>query len=88
VARTAAQEAASVASPGFVGEPDPGGAEGAAAPRPLARPDERLGGSIAAVLACVARGAAIVRVHDVAMTKQAIAIDAAIQRARGGGRRA
>ena len=45
---------------------------------PLAPPDERLGGTIAAVLACVARGAAIARVHDVAAVTQAIAVDAAI----------
>jgi dihydropteroate synthase len=45
---------------------------------PLAPPDERLGGTVAAVLACVARGAAIARVHDVAAVAQAIAVDAAI----------
>ncbi len=33
---------------------------------PLVPPDERLGGTIAALLACAARGAAILRVHDVA----------------------
>jgi dihydropteroate synthase len=49
----------------------------------LAPPAERLGGTIAAVLACVARGAAIVRVHDVAPVKQALAVAAAIN-ARGG----
>jgi dihydropteroate synthase len=36
-------------------------------------PAERLGGTIAAVLDCVARGADIVRVHDVAETAQALA---------------
>ena len=45
---------------------------------PLVPPDERLGGTIAAVLACAARGAAIVRVHDVAAAAQALAVDAAI----------
>src|SRR5512132_3246649 len=45
---------------------------------PLAPPDERLGGTIAAVLACAARGAAIARVHDVAAAAQALAVDAAI----------
>ncbi|MEZ5894894.1 MAG: dihydropteroate synthase [Parvularculaceae bacterium] len=39
---------------------------------------ERLGGSIAAALAGVRRGAAIVRVHDVGATRQALKIDAAI----------
>lgn len=46
---------------------------------PLAPPTERIGGTIAAVLACVRRGAAVVRVHDVAATVQALAIDAAIE---------
>jgi dihydropteroate synthase len=45
---------------------------------PLAPPDERLGGTVAAVLACVARGAAIARVHDVAAVAQALAVDEAI----------
>jgi dihydropteroate synthase len=45
---------------------------------PHAPPSERLGGTIAAVLACVARGAAIARVHDVAAVAQAIAVDEAI----------
>jgi dihydropteroate synthase len=45
---------------------------------PLAPPTERIGGTIAAVLACVQRGAAIVRVHDVAATVQALAIMSAI----------
>ncbi len=48
----------------------------------VAPPSERLGGTIAAVLACVARGAAIVRVHDVAAVVQALAVAASI--ARGG----
>lgn len=42
---------------------------------------DRLGGSIAAVLAGAARGAAIVRVHDVAATRQALAVAAAIEKA-------
>ena len=39
---------------------------------------ERLGGSIAAVLAGQARGASIFRVHDVAATRQALAVAGAI----------
>jgi dihydropteroate synthase len=46
------------------------------------RPMERLGGSLAAVLAAVENGAAIIRVHDVAPTVQALAVVAAIRRAR------
>jgi dihydropteroate synthase len=42
-------------------------------------PDERLGGSLAAHLAAVKSGAAIVRVHDVAETVQALRIAAAIE---------
>jgi dihydropteroate synthase len=38
-----------------------------------APPERRLGATIAAVLACAARGAAIVRVHDVEPVRQAIA---------------
>jgi len=45
-------------------------------------PAERLGGSLAAHLAAVENGAAIVRVHDVAATVQALAVAAAIRRAR------
>jgi dihydropteroate synthase len=41
-------------------------------------PKARLGGSIAAALAAVARGAQIIRVHDVAETRQAIATWGAI----------
>jgi len=44
----------------------------------LAPPEERLGGTIAAVLACASRGAAIVRVHDVQPVAQALAIAWAI----------
>jgi dihydropteroate synthase len=45
-------------------------------------PPERLGGSLAAHLLAVENGAAIVRVHDVAPTVQALAVAAAIRRAR------
>jgi dihydropteroate synthase len=51
---------------------------------PIAPPGERLGGTIAAVLACVARGAAVARVHDVAAVAQAIAVDEAIHGAPRG----
>ena len=45
---------------------------------PVAEPADRLGGSIAAALLCVERGADIVRVHDVAVTRQALAYAAAL----------
>jgi dihydropteroate synthase len=45
-------------------------------------PAERLGGSVAAHLLAVDNGAVIVRVHDVAATVQALAVAAAIRRAR------
>jgi dihydropteroate synthase len=45
-------------------------------------PDRRLGGSLAGNLAAVHAGAAIVRVHDVAETVQALRIAAAIEQAR------
>jgi dihydropteroate synthase len=45
-------------------------------------PIERLGGSLAAHLLAVELGATIVRVHDVAPTVQALAVAAAIRRAR------
>ena len=45
-------------------------------------PDERLGGSLAAHLTAVRNGAAIVRVHDVAETVQALRVAAAIEAAR------
>ena len=45
-------------------------------------PMERQGGSIAAHVLAVENGAAIVRVHDVAPTVQALAVAAAIRRAR------
>jgi dihydropteroate synthase len=44
-------------------------------------PDHRLPGSLAAMLAAVARGARIVRVHDVAATRDALAVWAAIDAA-------
>src|ERR1700719_4737233 len=45
-------------------------------------PTERLGGSLAAHLAPIENGAAMIRVHDVAPTVQALAVAAAIRRAR------
>jgi dihydropteroate synthase len=47
-----------------------------------APPDRRLAGSIAAHLAAVAAGAAIIRAHDVAETVQALRVAAAIRSAR------
>jgi dihydropteroate synthase len=47
-----------------------------------AAPDQRLGGSIAAALAGAAAGAAVVRVHDVRETVQALKVWAAIEAAR------
>jgi dihydropteroate synthase len=49
----------------------------AAGDDPAAPPDGRLGGSIAAAVLCVDRGATIVRTHDVAETRQALAFAAA-----------
>ena len=46
------------------------------------KPEERIGGSIAAHLAAARAGAAIVRVHDVAETVQALRVAAAIEAAR------
>lgn len=40
--------------------------------------DERLGGSVAAVLSGFSRGASIFRVHDVAATRQALAVAGAV----------
>jgi len=45
-------------------------------------PMERLGGSVAAHLLAVENGAAMIRVHDVAPTVQALAVAAAIRHAR------
>lgn len=47
-------------------------------------PRERLGGSIAAALTAAAHGAAVVRVHDVGATVQALRVAAAIDSACGG----
>ena len=47
-----------------------------------APPDRRIGGSLASHLIAAANGAAIIRVHDVAETVQALKVSAAIQRAR------
>lgn len=44
----------------------------------LAPPEQRLGGTIAAVLGCVAKGALVVRVHDVAVIVQALAVARAL----------
>jgi dihydropteroate synthase len=49
---------------------------------PPSSPSQRLGGSLAAHLLAVENGAAIVRVHDVAPTVQALAVAAAIRRAQ------
>jgi dihydropteroate synthase len=46
------------------------------------QPDERIGGSIASHLLAAAKGAAIVRVHDVKETVQALRVAAAIEAAR------
>ena len=43
-------------------------------------PDQRLGGSVAASLLAVARGAAVVRVHDVHEVRQALRVAAVIER--------
>jgi dihydropteroate synthase len=42
-------------------------------------PSERLGGSIASCLALADRGAAILRVHDVAEVRQALVLQRAIR---------
>lgn len=47
----------------------------------LAPADQRLGGTIAAILACAARGARIARVHDVIEARQALAVWSAINKA-------
>lgn len=49
-----------------------------------ASPDARLGGTIAASLACVARGAAVVRVHDVLEVRQALAVARGVDRGLSG----
>jgi dihydropteroate synthase len=55
----------------FIGALDPGGADA----------DHRLGGSLAAALAGVRKGAGILRVHDVRQTVQALAVASAIEAA-------
>jgi dihydropteroate synthase len=45
-----------------------------------APPEERLGGSVAACLLAAARGAAIVRVHDVREVRQALRVAAVVER--------
>jgi len=46
------------------------------------RPDQRLGGSLAAVMAAVVNGASIVRVHDVDQTVEALKV---LEAVRGAG---
>lgn len=58
----------------------------AGGPSEIAPPAQRLGGTLAAVLACAQRGARIVRVHDVAEARQALDVWRAIERAAGGSR--
>jgi len=53
-----------------------GHVHGRSAERPP--PEQRLGGSLAAALACARRGASILRVHDVAATRQALDVEHAI----------
>jgi dihydropteroate synthase len=45
----------------------------------VVEPRDRVAGSVAATLAALRRGAAVVRVHDVAATVQAIALDRAVE---------
>jgi dihydropteroate synthase len=56
----------------FIGGIDPSAAQ---------RADERLGGSLAAALAGARAGVAVVRAHDVRETRQALAVQAAIEAA-------
>ncbi|MFO0587679.1 MAG: dihydropteroate synthase [Polyangiaceae bacterium] len=53
----------------------------------LAPPAQRLGGTIAVVLACAARGARIARVHDVAEARQALDVWSAIGKSERAGQR-
>lgn len=48
-----------------------------------AEPAERLGGSVGAAVWCALRGAAVVRVHDVKATRQALAVAAALEAQKG-----
>ena len=50
-------------------------------PRAARRADDRLGGSVAAALAGARAGVAVVRAHDVRETRQALAVQAAIEAA-------
>jgi dihydropteroate synthase len=50
-----------------------------------APPQERLGGSVAAALLAAARGAAILRVHDVREVRQALGVTAFVERAESAG---
>jgi dihydropteroate synthase len=52
----------------------------AVAERELPRPEDRLGGSLAAALDCARRGANMLRVHDVRETVQALAYLRAVER--------
>jgi dihydropteroate synthase len=54
----------------------------AAGDDPPAPPSRRLGGSLSAAIACVEHGAAVVRTHDVAETRQALSVASALRRAR------
>jgi dihydropteroate synthase len=56
----------------------------AAGDDPPAPPARRLGGSLAAAIACVERGAKVVRTHDVAETRQALSMAAAVRGRRRG----
>ncbi|EYF03636.1 Dihydropteroate synthase [Chondromyces apiculatus DSM 436] len=47
-----------------------------------APPEQRLGGTLAACLACASAGAAVLRVHDITPTRQALAFAAALTDAR------
>ncbi len=49
----------------------------------IARPGDRLGGSVAAALYAASHGAHVVRVHDVGATAQALAVAAALRSAGG-----
>ena len=48
-------------------------------------PEQRLGGSVAASLLAAARGAAVVRVHDVREVRQALRVTAVVERASNAG---
>ena len=50
---------------------------------PLPPPEARLGGTIAATITCVAQGARVVRTHDVAPVRQALAVAEALRGAAG-----